>query len=543
MSEPRGSGTGAGVQSGEPAPPVWAPLAHPVFRALWTAQLASAIGTWMQTVAAQWLMVQRGPALVALVQTASMLPVFVLGLPSGVLADLVDRRRLLMAAQVVMLVTAGGLAGLTWAGLATPAVLLGLVFLLGCGTALMGPAWQAIQPELVPRDQLLQAASLGAANVNIARSVGPALGGLLVAVAGPAWVFALNAVSFIGVLAVLARWRRPAQVPVGGERERALAALRAGGRYVRNDPEARRVLLRVLLFVPPSAALWALLPVAADRTLGMGAGGYGLLLAAVGVGAVSGAAVLPRVSRRWGSTLLVGVGSATLAPVLVVMAVVDVPALLAALLVVAGLAELAVLSTFNASLQLLMPAWVRARGLAISMTVFMGGAAFGAAFWGALASRIGLTETLLIAAGVLLIGAATVGVWPLSEAAELDRSASMHWPVPSLVFEPAPDRGPVLISIEYRVPTENTAAFVQTMQELALARRRIGGIDWGLYQDADDQQRFLENYLVASWSEHMAQHGGRLTGADRDLEERAWALLEEPPVVTHAFTSSGRRRR
>jgi len=274
----------------------WAPLAAPVFRALWIAQFVSNIGTWMQTVGAQWLLLGHGATLVTLVQTASSLPIVLLALPSGVLADRFDRRALLLAAQFAMLAVSAALTVLAFADALSPAPLLALTFLLGCGSALMGPAWQAIQPELVERDQLGQASALGAVNMNLARVVGPALGGVLVAAAGAGWVFAFNALSFLGIAAVLLLWRRTKTAVPAAERERFLTALYAGRRYVWNAPGIRRVLLRTALFIPGAAALWSLLPLVAADSLGLGSGGYGMLLAAVGIGAVAGAFALPRLA-------------------------------------------------------------------------------------------------------------------------------------------------------------------------------------------------------------------------------------------------------
>jgi MFS family permease len=293
-----------GASAGGRAVSAWAPLRSPLFRALWIAQFASNIGTWMQTVGARWLLIDRSPVLVALVQTASSLPVVLLALPAGAWADMVDRRSLLLTAQFAMLVAAGTLAALTFAGATSPAVVLTLTFVLGCGNAVAGPSWQAIQPDLVDRSMLPQAAALNGVNMNLARAVGPAIGGVVVAAAGPGWVFALNTLSFLGIAAVLAGWRPPARAD-DGSRERLIEALRAGGRYVRHALIVRRLLYRALLFIPAAGAVWALLPVVAARNVHLGSAGYGLLLGAVGVGAVAGALVIPRLRARLGTPALV----------------------------------------------------------------------------------------------------------------------------------------------------------------------------------------------------------------------------------------------
>ncbi|MER5363526.1 MFS transporter [Streptomyces sp. NPDC002785] len=518
----------------------WAPFAARVFRALWIAQLVSNIGSWMQTVGAQWLLVGQDAALVTLVQTASSLPVVLLALPSGVLADRYDRRRVLLAAQFAMLAISSVLTVLAFADELTPGLLLSLTFLLGCGTALMGPAWQAIQPELVERSQLGQAAALGGVNMNLARALGPALGGAVVAAAGAGWVFAFNAASYLGIAAVLTLWKRPlAQAPTA-EGEKFLTALHAGRRYVWYAPGVRRVLLRTVLFIPGAAALWSLLPLVASRSLGLGSGGYGLLLGAVGVGAVGGTFVLPAVCRALGVNGTLAAGALVFAGVLAVLATVRIPWLAVVVLLPAGLAWIGVLSILNAALQTRLPGWVRARGLAVYLLVFQGGQALAAPVWGALADGLGLTVSLLAGSGLLLAGAVSVRRWPLHGTDAIDPSPSDHWPVPPLVFEPGPADGPVLVSVVYRVDPGNRAAFTDCMDDVARSRRRTGALTWGLYQDGNDPERFIENYLVASWSEHLAQHHSRLTATDRRYEERARRLLVKgtAPEVTHAFDAA-----
>ncbi|WP_455711190.1 MFS transporter [Streptomyces atroolivaceus] len=519
----------------------WAPLAGRVFRALWIAQLVSNIGNWMQTVGAQWLLVGESAALVTLVQTASSLPVVLLALPSGVLADRYDRRGVLLTAQGAMLAVSTVLAVLAFSDALTPQLLLGLTFLLGCGTALMGPAWQAIQPELVERRHLGEAAALGAMNMNLARAVGPAIGGAVVAAAGAGWVFAFNAVSYLGIAAVLMFWRRPPTQSPPVQRERLLTALQAGRRYVWHAPGVRRVLLRTLLFIPGGAALWSLLPLVASRSLGLGPQGYGVLLGAVGVGAVGGAFLLPAARRSLGANGVLAAGAVVYAGVLVVLATVRVPWLAVVVLLPAGLAWISVLSTLNAALQTRLPGWVRARGLAVYLLLFQGGQALAAPVWGALADGPGLTFALLAGSGLLLAGAVSVRRWPLHGMEGIDPSPSDHWPVPPLVFVPGPADGPVLVSAEYRVAAGDRAAFTECMDQVARSRRRTGALTWGLYQDGNDAERFVEHYLVASWSEHLAQHHGRLTATDRRHEERARRLLVEgtAPVVTHAFDTAG----
>ncbi|MEH1129736.1 MFS transporter [Micromonospora sp. CPCC 206061] len=512
----------------------WAPLRIAAFRSLWIAVLASNIGTWMQTVGAQWLLVEQrdSSALVALVQTASMLPVLLLALPSGALADTFDRRRLLIAVQGFLVSVGALLTVLTAADKMPPALLLTLTFALGAGQALTLPAWQALIPELVPRPQLQAASALGSISINLARSVGPAIAGVLVAQVGVAAVFGLNALSFLVFGLVLLRWRRPVDGAAGAP-ERFTAAMRAGGRYVRHSPIVRRILLRASLFVVPGSALWALLPLVASRRLALGAGGYGLLLGAIGVGAVVGAVVLPRVRERLTPNQLLAAAGLTFGLALLVLALVRNVFVVTLVLLPAGVAWMTVLSSVNAALQLFLPNWVRGRGLSVWQVVFAGGQALGALFWGALADWHGLVVTYVVATVVMVAGAASGRFWPLMDGAGLNREPAIYWPEPHLVLDPDPGAGPILVTVAYAVPPEREPEFVAAMRAVRRSRQRTGATRWGLYRDGAVAGRFVEVYTVPSWDEHLRQHGGRLTGADQDVEERARALVVGTPEVTH----------
>ena len=508
---------------------------------LWLAQLGSLVGTWMQTVGAQWLLIDDPAAstLVALVQTANMTPVFFLALPAGVFADVFDRRRLLIGVQVASLVVAGLLSALTAAGQVTPVLLLAFTFLLGCGMTLTMPAWQALIPELVPRSQLPAASALGGISMNLARAVGPAVAGLLIASVDVAAVFALNALSF-GLLAVaLASWRRkptePDDLPEGFG-----SALRAGSRYIRHSLVVRRILLRSLLFVVPGTVVWALLALIASRGLGLGPGGYGLLLAALGVGAVAGAFALPRLRLRTSINGIVLLASVVYAASLVVVALVDNPAVVTAALFAAGAAWLAVMASLNATMQLFLPGWVRARGLSTYQIVFVGGQGLAALGWGLLAQRFGLATAFLVAAALMLAGAVTLRWWPLRDTEGLDRDPAMYWPEPHLDFEPEPDDGPVLVTVTYRVTPEREERFLDAMEVVRRSRQRTGASRWDLYRDGADRHHFVETFVVPSWAEHLRQHGERLTGADQEFEERANALADGPPEVQHLFSVRAR---
>ncbi|HEV2764786.1 MAG TPA: MFS transporter, partial [Pyrinomonadaceae bacterium] len=357
----------------QPTPSAWSPLRIASFRALWLAAVASNVGTWMHNVGGEWLMTTLSPTplVVALMQTAETAPTFLMALPAGALADIVDRRRLLLAAQGWMLAAAVALAVCTILGVTTPAVLLLLTFALGLGAALNAPAWQAIMPELVGREELPAAVSLNSVAFNIARALGPALGGLVVAASGPWAVFLLNSVSFLGIIVVLYRWRREATESISPT-ERLLGAMRAGLRYARHAPELRNVLIRTGVFAACASALWAMLPLLARRELGLGAVGYGLLLGGLGFGAIGGAFVLPLARRRLSLNQTVVAGTVLFASATAGLAFTRSYALLWLAMAAGGLAWMASVSSFNTSVQTVVPAWVRARALALYLLVFFG---------------------------------------------------------------------------------------------------------------------------------------------------------------------------
>jgi MFS family permease len=522
----------------KPVTSTWAPLRRKVFRMLWVAQLCANLGTWMQVVGAQWLLIDEPNAttLVALVQTAISLPVVLLALPSGVLADVFDRRRLLMGAQLYQAVVAAVMALLALSGGMSPVVVLALTFALSCGAAVMLPAWQAIQPDLVPRDQVPFALALSGVNVNFARAVGPAVAGALVATAGAGWVFAVNAATFAASASLLSRWRSPDRSEEAPER--LLAALWAGGRYVRHSPVVRRVLLRTALFILPGSALWALLPVIAHDRLALDASGYGLLLGALGVGAVIGALGLGWMRARLSVSALVGVFTAVYAAAALILGVVRVPVVAVFVLIAAGMSWLCIFATLMAANQVALPSWVRARGAASWILVIMLGQATGAIGWGLLGQHLGVPIALVIAGIMLAVGALTLPHWPLIDDAQIDRTPSMHWATPELVFQPDPQEGPVVVSLVYRVPAANAAAFTEAMQRVARSRRRTGATRWSLYRDGADLSRFVELYTVPSWSEHLRQHHGRMTEADRTFEEAALACTDGTKVEgRHLFPS------
>jgi MFS family permease len=354
-------------------------------------------------------------------------------------------------------------------------------------------------------------------------------------------VFALNAVSFVGIAAMLARWRAPERLD-GGSRERLVEAVRAGGRYVRHARIVRRLLYRAILFIPAASAVWALLPVVAARRLGLGSSGYGLLLGMVGVGAVAGAFVIPRLRAAMGSARLVTGAMLVTAAAICLVATVGNPVVVGLSLVPVGGAWIAVMSSLNSGLQLALPNWVRARGLAYYLVVFQGAQAVGAVVWGVVADRTSVTTALLGAAAVLALAAGVGLRAPVPDTSNLDRTPSAHWPAPQLTLSPNADDGPVLVTLTYRVSQDNAVAFADAMRHVGRSRRRTGALRWELYRDGTDPTRFVESYLVGTWAEHRRQHETRLTGADRRFEEEAHRYADGAPEVAHLFppTTAGR---
>ena len=516
----------------------FAPLRVKIFRALWIASLISSIGGWMQTVGAQWFLVENhsDAALVALIQTASAAPFLLLGIPSGVLGEFVNRRTLLIAVQAALVAVGIALSVVTLVGGLTPWLLLAFTFVLGAGSAIQGPAYQALVPEIVSRPLIPSAAALSSIGVNIARSVGPAIAGLVVAGLGIPFVFGLNALSFAVFLVVLLGWR--GYTPPPRRPEPFVEATRAGLRYVWNAGVVRRVLVRLALFIVPASALWALLPLVAAQQLGLDSNGYGLLLAAVGVGSVGGAFVIPKARAKLGANVTVMIASAVFGAVIVVSAVSHSLLLTVTVLVFGGVGWIAVIASLNGSVQAFLPAWVRSRGLSVYQLVLFGSTAGGSALVGVVAQGVGVVPTS-VGAGLLVIAvAASQILWPLLSTADKERSVVT---IPLTDVPPVDDVPPLSISdtaetlvlIRYTVAPADRAAFVAQMQVVGRTRRRTGARRWELYADREEPDVVVEAFAVGSWREHLSQHEDRMTGYDQVGLDKARALASGEPEVRH----------
>jgi MFS family permease len=514
-----------------------APLALPAFRAIWAANIVSNIGTLMQSVGAAWLMTSltSSTTLVGLVQTASTLPVFLVGLVAGALADLADRKALLFWSQAWMLLMAALLGVLTQLGYASPWVLLALIFGLGLGGAISLPAWQATVQDIVPKTWVASAVALNSISFNVARAVGPALGGLVVAAFGAAFAFFANAASFLAVLAALAFWKRS---PVTAPRlsEDVLGAIRAGFRYLLHAPRLQAPIIRAIAFNLCAAAVWPLLPLFARDVLKTSAMGYGLLLGAFGLGSIVSAVALPRLRGRFALDRILGMGAVLGGAAFFGLSLSTHPLAAGVLLFFAGAAWVGVLVNFNVAVQTSVPDWVRGRALAFYLLAFQGVLAFDGALWGWLAGVIGTPECFAVAGVGLIAGLILIRFFPLVIDETVDLRPSTHWPEAHADLHADPEDGPVLVAVEYLVAPENFERFRLVMRQLRERRLRDGARRWRLYQDAQQPERFLELFRLDSWGEHLRQHE-RTTVADKQLESLALEMHQGPgrPKVTHYF--------
>ena len=497
----------------------------------------------MQDTAGAWLMtaLTPSPLLIALMQTAASLPVVMLGLLAGASGYL----RSPPPAHLLAGVDAGRVAVLsvlTFFDIISPWILLVLTFLLNIGAAMNSPAWQAIVPEVIPRDQLPDAVSLNSAGFNLARALAPAMGGLAIALfaratTGAASVFLLNSLSFVGVILVLYRWHRNPLFKSVLPAERIRGSMRAGIRYMRYAPMLQAAFMRTTIFTLFVSAVYALLPLVARNDLHQGAMGYGILNGSLGFGAVIGATSLPRVRKLLSADEIIGWATAVFVATLAVLALVKVPLIIIPMLIAAGFAWTSAMSTLNFAVQVSTPRWVQARALGAYQMIFAGGMALGGVVWGFIAEHASTSRSLMTAAVGLAI------TLPLSLRIHILRGVEPDFsphgstlPIPKLASEPEDTAGPVRVSIEYLIDLQDYAAFTRAVHTLRDVRLRDGAIRWGVYQDAVDPRRLNETFITESWLEYLRQRE-RFTVSDREIREHVWSFHrgKEPPRISHQF--------
>lgn len=512
----------------------FAPLAQPVFAVLWVATVLGNTGSFMRDVASAWLMtdLSGSPAAVAMVQAAATLPIFLLAIPAGVLTDIVDRRKLLIFIQLLLASVSLTLMILTTTGQMSVTTLIAATFIGGIGAALMGPTWQAIVPELVARTDIKSAIALNSLGINISRAIGPALGGILLAAFGAGLTYGVDVATYGFVIAALLWWKRPAMSRTRLS-ESFGGAFRAGLRYVKSSRPLHRVLIRAFVFYLFASALWALLPLVARTQLMGDAGFYGLLLGAVGVGAIGGAIALPRMRPLLSPDGLVLAAALISAVAMAVLSVTAIKALALGLGLLTGGAWITALTTLNSVAQGVLPNWVRGRALAVYLTVFNGAMTIGSLGWGVLATHVGLRSALLVAATGLILTALVFHRFKLPST-EADLSPSVHWPEPAAPDYADAHRGPVMILIEYQITEADRSSFLAAIHRLSDERRRDGAMAWGITEDSHDPQTIVEWFLVESWVEHLRQHQ-RVSRADADLQAEVHRFHQgtDAPKVRH----------
>nr|HEV7953250.1 MFS transporter [Candidatus Acidoferrales bacterium] len=522
----------------------WRPLRVALFRNLLIADLVSDIGTFMQTMGAAWLMttLTTSTVYIALIQTASALPFFLLALPAGSLGDIFDRRKLILCTETWMFVMAGILGVVTFSGHMTPWLLLALTLALSLGDAVESPAWRAIFPELVTKEDLTPALALNGIEFNLARAVGPGLAGLVIAAVGVATAFVVDAISFLGVIFVIFTWKRPVQkstLPAETITEASWAAIR----YVRYSPAIRTLLVRSGIVIFFSSSFWALLPAVAKQ-LSNSPYGYGFMLGAFGIGAVLGAVVLQRARGKFSTEAVLSAATVVFGAVLLSTALLHNLQILCGLMLFGGAAWTVFMSLFNTIIQKLAPDWIRARVLASYLFVFQGSVALGSTLWGFAAQRTSLRWALLASGAG--IGLSLLLQFPLRlPSTPVDLSPWNHWDEPHMFHEPSAENaaevGPVLVSVRYVIDPAKTADFLNEIYKYERVRRRDGATRWGIYYDSESPHTYLEIFLVNTLAEHERQHD-HFTVADHELEKRVQSYTVEQSKVKHFIYAKKTKR-
>ncbi len=501
-----------------------------MFRGVWVASTFSNLGGMIQSVGASWLMlsIAQSADMVALVQASVTLPIMLLSLIAGAVADNLDRRRVMLAAQTFMLIVSAALSACAWSGLITPWLLLLFTFLIGCGAAFNAPAWQASVGDMVPRPEVPGAVALNSMGFNMARSVGPAIGGAIVAAAGAAAAFAINAVSYTALIFVLTRWRRPAPVHLLPPETLGIAVA-AGVRYVAMSPAIRIVLIRSALFCIGTSAVMALMPLIAKVLVAGGPLTYGLLLGAFGVGAVTSAVSIARLRQSLSTEAIVRLASISFAVAALAAALSSYLLLTMAALLVAGAGWVLALSTFNVAVQMSAPRWVVARALSLYQMAAFGGLAGGSWLWGVVAKHEGVRMALLLAT-VVMFACVLLGRWlRLAQAESLNLDPLRIWQEPVTAVPVESRTGPVVVTVEYVIREGDVLAFLRAMSERRRIRRRDGALNWALLRDLADPEVWIERYESPTWLDYIRLNT-RLTHDDAIIPERIRALHRGPEL-------------
>ncbi|MBT9552095.1 MAG: MFS transporter [Hydrogenophaga sp.] len=519
-----------------PSASIWSPLRQPAFRGLWLCGAVFFIGNGMQTMAAAWLMIELTGSsfLAALVQTAVFLPMFLLALPAGVLADTTDRRRLISGALIAQVGACVLLAGLVLGGWGGPATVLFLVFVCGCCTAVLTPAWNSSVVDPVPRDEWPQAITAIGIAYNAARAIGPTLAGLLFAMLGAGWVFVVTVFTTAVMWESIRRWPPKAHPPSRLPAERLWGGTLSGLRFAWHSRIILAQLVRVMAYSSAGSALWALLPVIAQRQLGTGAQGFGLLMGCMGTGAVASGLVIGRLRSRFGLDAIIAAACVAFATVMLLAAWVRVPALVYAAMMVGGAAWMAAMSTFNTATQASAPPWVRSRAVALHIVASLGAFAIGSAFWGAVSDIAGLTSALVAAGALMAAGLLLARPFPLRVGEAHEVTQGTPWDELFVEAEPSPEAGPVAVEVGYRIRNGEDKAFLDTISRMKAPRRRDGATFWRIYKDLGEPSRYVERFIVTSWADYLHQRA-RATVADHALEAEVREFLApgESPHMSH----------
>jgi MFS family permease len=497
------------------------PLREPAYRLFYFGSVGAALGYTMQATISSWLMATLTPSalMVALVQTASTLPTLLFGLIAGSLSDIVDRRKVILVTQLVMLATAAMLGGAAAAGIIGPVSLLVLTFIVGCGFTFYMPAQQASINELVSREEMPRAVALSAVAFNVARAAGPALAGAIAAWLGSGSALLASSVFFTLMIVAVRRWKHRDR-PLPGVPERLLSGVRSGVRYAWHSSAMRALIVRNLSFTICASAFWALLPVIARDLLGLGAGGFGLLSAAFGTGAVVGAWSIPHQLKRVSLNSIVTYGVLAWTAAIALIAATPITPVAVVGACGAGVAWVYVLASLSAGTQSTAPAWVRARAVSMNLVSTQASLAFGSAAWGMLASAAGIRVALGVSAAVMLMLYVAIRGFRVEMGTEADVMPRVQLPDLAVAMEPMPDDGPVLIQIEYRIEPRDRRAFLVAIAAVGPTRRRSGATSWRVFRDLGDEERFVERYVIASWADYLRLRS-RMTMADSQLQQEA----------------------